>query len=269
LPDFFLSPIKSARAPDAIDKRTNMPCNPGQMSETLDGLTVVVMAYNEARNLAAVTAEIGAELARLPGAHEVLIIDDGSSDGTGPLADELARGDPRVRVIHHERNRGLGAVYRTAFGSARGAFVTFFPADGQAPAALLHRFLPLMRDADMVLGYLASGEGTSPWARGLALAERAAYRLLCGPMPRFKGIFMFRRSLLSAVPLSSTGERDWVICMELIFRAAREGYRVTSVPTELRRRATGRSKVNSLPVIWANLRQILKLRWILGPGTRG
>ncbi len=224
---------------------------------------MVIMAYNEERNLASVVQEVLEVLEQLPGAHEVLIIDDGSTDGTGDLAEDLARKFPLVRIQRHQLNRGLGAVYRTAFDHARGAFVTFFPADGQAPASIVAQFRPLMDQADMVLGYLTDAGATTLWAQGLAAAERMVYRLLFGPIPRFKGIFMFRRSLLASIHLKSTGQRDWVICMELILRAARDGYRVVSVPTELRHRASGRSKVNSLPVIWASLRQIIKLRWVL------
>ena len=236
------------------------------MKKSIDGISVIIMAFNEERNLASVVQEVTHVLADLPGDHEVLIIDDGSTDRTGALAEELAEGAPLVRTLHHEHNRGLGAVYRTAFDHARGAFVTFFPADGQAPAQIVAQFRPHMEQADMVLGYLPDGGAVSAWGSGLATAERVVYRLLFGSMPRFKGIFMFRRSLLSTIHLRSTGERDWVICMELILRTARGGHRIVSVPTELRKRASGRSKVNSLPVIWANLRQIFKLRWALRRG---
>jgi len=233
------------------------------MKKIIDGISVVIMAFNEEHNLASVVLEVTSVLEQLPGAHEVLIIDDGSTDHTSAIAERLAQEFPVIRVVRHSENRGLGAVYRTAFDQVSGAFVTFFPADGQAPAQILAQFRPLMDQADMVLGYLTHSGATSLWAHGLAAAERMAYRLLFRSMPRFKGIFMFRRSLLEAIDLKSTGQRDWVICMELILRASQEGYRLVSVPTELRHRSSGRSKVNSLPVIWANFRQIIKLRWRL------
>jgi hypothetical protein len=83
--------------------------------------------------------------------------------------------------------------------------------------------------------------------------------LLFGSLPRFQGVLMFRRSLLDELELKSTG-RGWTVLMELIIRASRGGYRLVSVPTEMRPRMSGKSKVNNLRTIWANLKQVFALR---------
>ena len=93
-------------------------------------------------------------------------------------------------------NLGLGGVYRTGFERATGDLVTFFPADGQFPASILHAFYPLAAGHELVLGYLPQRDG-SLLARGLSAAERVLYRALFGPMPRFQGVFMVRRTLLA------------------------------------------------------------------------
>lgn len=224
-------------------------------------VTAVVMAYNEAANLEAVVREIDGVLRGLGGGGEILIVDDGSGDGTGPLADRLAGDVPGARVVHHEANRGLGGVYRTGFAEARGDFITFFPADGQFPASIIADFLPRMDDADMVLGYLPAVK-RSLVARFLSGAEKLLYRLLFGRMPRFQGVLMFRRSLLDALPLKSSG-RGWAVLIELILRASRGGFRQVSVPTGVRPRMSGTSKVNNLRTVGANLRQVFLLRWHL------
>ena len=221
-------------------------------------VTIVVFAYNEKENLAAVTEEIWNQLGGLNLAFELLIIDDGSLDDTLHIADSLARDLPGVRVVHHRENLGLGGVYRTGFKEAQGRFVSFFPADGQFPATIIAQFLPLMDDADLVLGYLPNRD-SNLLAKGLSLGERLLYRALFGSFPRFQGILMFRRSLLDGMTLTSEG-RGWAVLMEFIIRVSKGGYRVSSVPTTMRPRLSGKSKVNNIRTIASNLMQVLALR---------
>lgn len=220
--------------------------------------SAVVMAYDEVHSLESVVRELQGALERLGQPHEVLVVDDGSGDGTGALADELAAELAAVRVVHHPRNLGLGGVYRTGFAEARGRFVTFYPADGQFPATILESMAPLRETNDLVLGYLP--EGRRSWSgRFLSWAERTLYRALLGPLPRFQGVLLFRRRLLDRFELQSSG-RGWAVLMEFIVRSVRSGARVASVPTEMRPRRHGRSKVNNVRAIWSNLRQLLQLR---------
>jgi hypothetical protein len=161
-------------------------------------------------------------------------------------------------VIHHPANRGLGGVYRTGFAEAARDLVSFFPADGQFPATILETFHPLMAEHDLVLGYLPRRD-SSPLAKGLSAAEKVLYRFLFGPMPRYQGVFMVRRSVLRALTLETDG-RGWGVVMEMVLRICRGPYRVVSVPTTLRPRMSGHSKVNNLRTIWTNLKQALALR---------
>jgi glycosyltransferase involved in cell wall biosynthesis len=216
------------------------------------------MAFNEARNLEVVAREIDFTLSELGQHYEIVIVDDGSSDGTDRIADRLAKEFTQVRVIHHGANQGLGGVYRTGFGQAQNRLITFFPADGQFPATIIKQFVPLMDKADVVLGYLPD-RNSSLVARSLSEAEKVLYRMLLGPLPKFQGVLMFRRTLLDSMKLKSTG-RGWAVLMELIIGASRGGYRLVSVPTEMRPRMSGKSKVNNLPTIWANLKQVIALR---------
>ncbi len=221
-------------------------------------ISIVVMAFNEVENLEAAVAEIAGALERVPGLHEIVLIDDGSSDGTGALADALASRYPRLRVVHHPENLGLGGAYRSGFVAARGRFVMFFPADGQFPPRFIAPFRRRAEQVDMVLGY-RPGRRESWVGEILSVGERVLYFLLLGPMPRFHGLVMFRRSLLETIPLESRG-RGWAVMMELILKTHRGGYRVEHLPIDIRPRARGASKVNNLPTIWANLRQMVALR---------
>jgi dolichol-phosphate mannosyltransferase len=228
------------------------------LSQPAPHLSVVVMAYNEAASLKMVADEITAAVQGLGIPYELLIIDDGSSDTTGKIADDFAQQSPLVRVIHHVPNGGLGAVYRTGFAEARGVYLTFFPADGQFPASAIEQFLAVMPHHDMVLGYIPRRPGVV-LSRILSLLERLLYRVLFGSLPPFQGLLMFRRELLEEIKLDSRG-RGWTVLMELIIRTSRSGHRVTSIPTTVRPRFAGHSKVNNVRTMWANLIQVLELR---------
>jgi dolichol-phosphate mannosyltransferase len=224
-------------------------------------LSVVVMAFNEAASLQATVGEIHTELVRLGESYEVLIIDDGSTDGTSAIAEGLASALPGVRACHHAANLGLGGVYRTGFAEARGDLLTFFPADGQFAAALIADYLAAIKNADMVLGLLPERDDSIA-GKLLSTAERLLLRALFRNFPRFQGILMFRRNLLDRTPLVSQG-RGWTVLMELILRQARSGARIKNIGITVRPRSHGTSKVNNLRSILSNLRQVLRLRLYL------
>lgn len=224
-------------------------------------LSIVVVAYNELDNLGTVWSEILAEVERIRRPCEIIIVDDGSTDGMEKLADELVRNVDHARVIHHEGNQGIGQVFSTGFREARNDLVIFLPADGQYPADIISDFLPHMDDHDLVMGYVP--KRTSPrMAKILSGAERLLLNVLFGRLPRFQGVYMLRRSILRLFPLTSRG-RGWIIQMELIIRAKRAGCRLTSVPTHMRPRLSGESKARSLKSVIANSRQVLVLFWRL------
>jgi hypothetical protein len=110
----------------------------------------------------------------------------------------------------------------------------------------------------MVLGYLPERRGAII-GKILSLGERVLYTMLFGRMPRFQGVLMFRREIVDRVTLHSAG-RGWAVLMELILRAARARYRLTSVPTGIRPRMSGTSKVNNLRTVWSNTSQMIALR---------
>jgi glycosyltransferase involved in cell wall biosynthesis len=228
---------------------------------TAPTITSCVFAWDEVATLRTVVLEQLSALARLGVPYEVLIIDDGSTDGTGEAADRLALEYPEVRVIHHGENRGLGGVYRTGFTAARGVFVTFFPADGQFPATNLELLYPLVESWDMVLGNLP-GRRDKLVGAFLGRVERLLYRATVGPLPRLEGVFIFRREILSTLTLKSEG-RGWTVVWELLLRAHRGGCRMVGCPITLVPRTHGVSKVNNFRNVAANFRQLLALRRLL------
>ncbi len=233
---------------------------------TPPSISVIVMAYNEAGAVAGVLREIDAALAPSGPMYEVLVVDDGSDDGTGNIADDIAASLSSTRVFHHDTNRGIGEVYRTGFGAATGECITFLPADGQFPATIVTQFAPLMADADLVAGYFTDIRRSVP-ARILSSCERLLYWMMFGNLPRFKGVMMFRRSLLTDLGIEPHG-RGWGVLMEILVKARRAGMRIKSAPTPLRARESGHSKVNNLRSVYANLVQAIELRRSLGSSRR-
>jgi len=221
-------------------------------------ISAIVMTYNEVKSLDATASELSMSLAGLGCSYEIIIVDDGSSDGSASLADSLAKSIKGVRVIRHNSNKGLGGVYSTGFNNAKGDLVTFFPADGQFPADIIKQFVSSIKNTDMVLGYLPNRK-SSLIAKVLSLSEKILYCLLFGPLPKFQGVMMFRRQLLEKIQLKSKG-RSWAVLMELIIRTKRNGYKIISVPTQFRSRASGVSKVNNLSTVWENLTAVISLR---------
>jgi glycosyltransferase involved in cell wall biosynthesis len=226
-----------------------------------DGITAVVMTYNEAATLSATVEEIHSALVALGRPFEVIIVDDGSTDASPSVARALSERLPEVRVATHEENLGLGSVYRTGFREAKRELVTFFPADGQFPASIIGQFASAIEGHDAVFGTLDNPVVFV--GRVLNRAERLFYLALFGGFPRFQGIVMFRRRILDEVPLRAPGGRGWAVLMELILRISRGPYRYTNAVTTLRARRSGHSKVRNLRTIWVNLRQAVALRRLL------
>ena len=228
----------------------------------MESLSVIVQAFNENESLAATVEKIIQECERLDRRWEIIIVDDGSRDGTAATADELAAAHEQVRVIHHPRNQGMGAALKSGFQEATGDFVTSIPADGQLNPAELTKLMEALQDADFV-----TTRRTRPYR---ALSRRLLTRglqtfMIClfGFVPRQEAGRMFRRDILKHIDLTSTSA---VLNLELIVKAHRLGYRFREVPMELLEREKGQSKIASTRGVFRMMRELLKLR--LSPGYR-
>ena len=227
------------------------------------GVTVGVAAFNETLSLEKMVREIAEVVPSAGYRYEITIVDDGSQDGTAELADRLAAINPAVAVIHHPINQGIGPTFHDAIRSGTMPFVTSFAGDGQFPASIIPQFMSLMKDVDLVLGYIPDLEkGRPPLLAFFSWAERLIVRTLFGSFPKFQGIMMIRRSWLNQITLTSKG-RGWIIQMEVVLRALRAGARIISAPTAIRPREYGKSRATTLRNILSNVGQIIRLWWDL------
>ena len=193
--------------------------------------------------------------------YELLIIDDASTDATPALADALAAADPRVRVIHHPKNRKLGGSLKTGFTEARGDLVLYTDADLPFDMDELVKACRLMRhyEADIVSAYRfdRTGEG---WVRVVySFFYNSMVRFLFGVRMRdinfaFK---LCKRTVLETVTLKSEGS---FIDAELIVRARKHGFKVVQFGVDYFPRTRGVSTLSSPAVIVKILREMFQLR---------
>ena len=210
---------------------------------------LILPTFDEAENIAAIVAAARAVLERAaPGDHRILVVDDGSPDGTGQIADRLAAEHDDVEVLHRTVREGLGPAYLAGFARALdgGAeFVMEMDSDFSHDPADLERLLAAAEDADLVLGsrYVPGG-GVTDWGRVRRLVSRGGSwyaRKVLGLDVRdlTGGLKCFRREVLEAIDLPTVRSRGYAFQVELTHRAVRQGFTVVELPI-VRRDESGR-----------------------------
>lgn len=229
-------------------------------------LSIFFPAWNEEAGLertvlAALEAGARVQAAGEVAGFEVVIVDDASTDATGAIADRLAADDERVRVVHHERNRGLGGAIRTGLASATGDLVLYTDADLPFDLMELDKALRVARvyDADVVALYRLDRTGEGPRRFVYSYLYNHLVRLLFGLRVRdvnFAGKLL-RRRVLEAVDLRSEGS---FIDVELLVSAQRRGFTIMQFGVDYFPRTRGVSTLSSWPVIFGIVREMRTLR---------
>lgn len=226
-------------------------------------ISIVLPAYDEVENLTAVVDEARHALsANSLKDSEVLIVDDGSTDGTGALADQLAVRFANVRTVHHAANQGFSGAMKTCFREARGDWIFLAAADGQTPIAELPRFLRLRDSADVIVG-VRERRADAPIRSFLSWGFHSAARwLLSIPQREFSSAFLFSGALLRGMRLRSRA-RSATVLPEILYRARRRGARVAELVIAHRPRAAGRAKGAGARVIIATFVELVRLAVVL------
>lgn len=223
---------------------------------------VVIPTYNERDNIGPITRAVLAADPRV----DVLIVDDASPDGTGEVADALAKDEPRVSVLHRRGKEGLGRAYLHAFrvGLERGySYLVEMDADFSHHPRYLPRLLDeAVAGADLVLGsrYVPGG-GTVNWGLGRRLLSRGgslyARRVLGVSVRDLTGGFKcFSRRVLEGLDLDAVMSSGYGFQIELTYRALKKGFSVTEVPIVFEDRRVGQSKMSrrifmeAVTVVW-------------------
>jgi glycosyltransferase involved in cell wall biosynthesis len=208
-----------------------------RLPNALAGLSIVLPCFNEADNIADAIRYATVAAERCATGHEIVVVDDGSTDETASIAARLAERDRRVRVVVHTRNRGYGDAVRTGITAARMPWVFLTDADLQFDLAELEDFLPLAARADLVVGWRILRR--DPLNRRLNAAAwnwlvRRMFRL---PVRDVDCAFkLVRRELLEQVTLEATGA---MISTELVVKCLAAGGRLEELGVHHRPRVAG------------------------------
>lgn len=226
---------------------------PGKVS----GLSIVLPAYNEEPNVETAVSRALEVAARIADDHEVIIVDDGSKDRTAEIAlDMVEQHHPRVRLVRHARNLGFGAALRTGFSRARCDYVFYTDADNQFDVSELVYFVPLVRQADVVIGFRVYRYDSvyrliASW--GYNLLVRVLFRVRVRDVDcSFK---VFRREVLDKITIECT---NFFVDTELIAKARKWNFRILEKGVRHYPRVAGETTVvaGDIP---RTLREVLRM----------
>jgi glycosyltransferase involved in cell wall biosynthesis len=226
------------------------------------GLSIFFPAYNDSGTIASLVITALRTARRLTPDYEVIVINDGSADGTAGILDELARTYPEVRVIHHEHNRGYGGALRSGFASATRELIFYTDGDAQYdPAEMEMLWRRFNADVDLVNGYKISR--SDPLHRiVIGRIYHHTVRLMFGLTVRdvdcdFR---MMRRSIFEKVQLEKT---SGVICLEMMKKITDAGFRIAEVPVHHYHRAYGKSQFFNFGRLFRTAIDVYKLWFAL------
>jgi glycosyltransferase involved in cell wall biosynthesis len=234
-------------------------------------ISLVLPAYNEADNIEPMVAEAVPALEAFSDGYEILVVDDGSSDGTADVTRQVRQQNPNVRLVQHEVNQGFGAAVFSGFTNARMDWIFYTDADRQFVLGELERFAPHMGEADLIAGYRAPRR--DPFLRVL---YGKGWSMLCTLLFGYTvrdvdcGFKLFRREIIEQLA-PSIESRGATFSIEWLVRAKRAGYRFVELPVTHRPRVAGSQTGANIDVIVRAFRELVQFRlalWREGDGSR-
>jgi glycosyltransferase involved in cell wall biosynthesis len=231
-------------------------------SDAVVSVSAVFPCYNDERTIGGLVDHVYGALAPLVSEVEVIVVNDGSADGSGRLLDTLAAERPWLTVVHHERNGGYGKALISGFAAARHDWIFYTDGDAQYDAREAAVLVPMAtHDVDIVQGYKI-GRGDSWYRKVIGRIYHHVVRTLFRLHVRDTDcdFRLFRRRLVTDRPLAST---SGVICVEMMFRFERAGARFVEAPVHHYFRPHGKSQFFRLPAIGRSAKQLVSLWWRL------
>jgi glycosyltransferase involved in cell wall biosynthesis len=226
------------------------------------GLSIFFPAYNDSGTIASLVITALRTARKLTPDHEVIVVNDGSKDGTADILDELASIYPQVRVVHHEKNRGYGGALRSGFATATRELVFYTDGDAQYdPAEMEALWRRFDAAVDLVNGYKISR--SDPLHRILiGRVYHHTVKLMFGLTVRdvdcdFR---MMRRSIFETIQLE---KNSGVICLEMMKKITDGGFRIAEVPVHHYHRAYGKSQFFNFKRLYKTAVDVLKLWYAL------
>jgi dolichol-phosphate mannosyltransferase len=215
-------------------------------------VSIFVPAYNEVEPLEGAIEDIAAAAEATLEDYEIILVDDGSTDGTGPLAEQLAERRRQLRIIHQPTNQGIAAGYARAVDAARFEYFAFLPADREIEPSSIKTILAAVGTADIVAPYHGNPEARRLYRRVLTFASTSLVNYLFGlRMQYFQGPCVYSVELARVLPKTAGG---FYFLTQMLVHALCAGHTYVEVPLMHQDRAHGRSKA----VSWRNIARALR-----------
>ncbi len=231
-------------------------------------LSVFFPCYNEAESVERVVNDAVKVLDEMVSDWEIIIVNDGSADATGEIADRMAAADERISAVHHQTNGGYGMALRSGFAAATKQYVFYTDGDGQFDMADLAKLLEIRDQADIINGYREHRQDS--FVRKL---NSACWACLVKRMLRFRcrdvdsAFKLYKREIFDRIELKSAGA---LIDAEVLARSTRLGYTIANVPVRHLPRQAGSQTGANLGVILKAFKELCALRKeILSSGRSG
>lgn len=224
-------------------------------------ITVVYPAYNESENVRATLTKSVETLREITASFEVLVIDDGSRDGTAEIVEEMARVHPEIRFLRNEQNIGQGSTLKKGFAEAKLEWVMHNAMDYPFDLQDLRKLDPLLGSADVIVVSRKTRSGYSLYRVVLSAGNRLLLRALFGlPVRDLNFVQLYRRCVFDSVQAETNSTA--FLTPELVIRANDQGFRVREIEIEYHPRLHGVATAGKLSVVCSSLRDMLRF-WIV------
>lgn len=228
------------------------------LNPPITSLSIFFPCYNEKDSVRALTEKALSVAETLCDDFEIILVDDGSTDGTAEQADNLANQYPNVRAVHHAQNQGYGAALQSGFRAATKDYVFYTDGDGQFDLGELPALIPLIADCDIVSGYRIDRQDGMLRKFNAFCWTRLVCFLFGLKMKDIDCAFkLYKRKIFDRIEMHSTGA---LIDTEILARAIRKGYTVKQIGVHHYPRMAGQQTGANVKVILRAFKELFKLR---------
>jgi len=215
-------------------------------------ITLIVPAYNEEAHVLTTVEESAKIFDALQQPYEILVINDGSRDRTGALAEEYARSHPEVRVLHNEHNRGYGYTCLRGVREALGEYIGYISADTVWDPQILTTVIRKLGETDIITVFTPDPDCRSPLRRLISSGFTCLMNILFGlRIKYYNGPCFHRRDLLQSMTFYSQGLTIWA---EILIRLVKSGHSYQEIPAHFDERKTGQSTALKFSNVWATIK---------------